>query len=248
MRKSPTPRRKPLRNPATLKEAAGALLSTLPDRLQVELGHWQHGYIVDAKIPADKAVERNRALLRRHYAPLLAALPPRIRLYRGEDNDEAKQHRVFLSWTDHYAEAEGFGGSAGVVRVADVPKSRILAVLPHGKGLEWLVTAGPIRGEKVVHPTFGAYVEVDPRDENTRRHGPAWGWLPGTKEKAKVHAALVRYGATDIRWKPRRMNDDDYWSGYPPAVDHGLWLFRAPRKALAMIQRAGSEVHLFEWS
>lgn len=223
------------------------LLDTLPANIRHELTSWQRGYIVGTRIPADKAIEKHRASIRKHYAPLLTRFGPHIRLYRGEEADDTKIHRVFLSWTDHYGEAEGFGGESGVVRIADVPTSRIIAVLPHGQGVEFLVTAGPIRGEKRVEPTHGAYIEVDPQDDRAYFERGRNLWVPGTKEKARVHAAISRMGGQNLRWRVRRDSDQDYWSGYPPVPDHGAWHFRASAKAITRIEKAlGVQAHRWE--
>lgn len=221
------------------RKAALQAQKDLPSDLRYELERWQFGYIIGAPIPADKVVATHRAALRRHYAPVLALLStPHVRLYRGESLDDEIRHRAFLSWTEHRGEAESYAEREGMLRVADVPVSRVLAVLPHGEGLEWLVTPGPIRGEKRVAVTLQASIDISPR---AALDSPNW-WLPGTAERQRARSAILRVGGTELVWRRRRDNDEDYWSGYDPLPDHGTWYFRATTTGLERLRRAGFEV------
>lgn len=188
---------------------------------------YQTWMMPSVRAAAEETVRASGAELRRVYAPVLDALRSMgstVRLYRGEGPGVVRDEgRAFLAFTDYRPEAEEFG-SAGVVRIADVPVDSIVAVMPHGKGLEFLVESTPRRERQGRTPVEGS-VEV--------------GTVPeaGTEERHAAEAALRAVHATHVTWKPRRDSDADYWSGYPPAPDHGVYRFRVSLDGLRELHR-----------
>ena len=212
-----------------VREAAAEAAEKLDGSAASAMRQWQTFY--RPEINADFA--RRPAYWRGVFAPVLALLPPTVRLYRGQPHaQETRVTRAFLSWTEHRPEAELYA-AGGVLRVADVPKARILAVLPHGRGLEWFVAPGLIPGERRQPPRLCGYVEIG--DYAPGREG---GWAPGTEARRKAERAILHAGGAVVGWKPRRADDDDYWSGYPPQPDHGILYVRLPSVVLAARLRA----------
>jgi hypothetical protein len=225
--------------------ALRAAKAALPFDVQREIHQYQRG-VFAGRQRLDDVLERHAAEIRVAFAPVFALLPSHVRLYRGEPTHaERGAPRSFLAWTDHQPEAEEFAGlpapgADGILRVADVPRSAIIAVLEHGVGLEFLVQPMVFAGEQRVEPEHTWFVSVG--DAFTYKPGgslvPA---TPGTEERKRVADVLREHGIT-AHWKARKASDDDYWSGYPPQPDHGtFWFDTSPSTARALV-RAGVDV------
>jgi hypothetical protein len=232
-----------------VKPAIQQALARLPGRLRNVLGHWQYVF-QGGRQPLDDLLEDHAQVFADAFRPVLQLLPARVRLYRGEPvNADRSAPRTFLSWTDQRRDAEGFAGVGGLLRVADVPRDQILAVLEHGNALEFLVKAQQedgrgLPGERAVQASASLwYIEIRVFD---RKPG-AWRAVPGTAELRRAEAALRKLGVP-FHWKPQRFDNEDYWSGAEPAADHGTLWFRATPAIADRLHAQGFSVRAWNFN
>lgn len=223
-----------------LKTAIRKALDRLPYKVRNEIEHFQV-WITDGRQRLDDLLEQHETEVRAAFRPVIQLLPPKVRLYRGEETTEDRAApRFFLSWTDERSEAEAFAGKIehGFLRSADVPRTQILAVIEHGKGLEFLVRADFQKDRRAGAATLWMVpIHVIERER--------FRFLPGTALKRQTEMALRKH-RVKFTWKPRRDNDVDYWSGHAPQPDHGIFFFRTTPKIARALYAIGLPVEAWD--